>query len=65
MRKKLLRSCGCRMCRAGRGTVRGKYTLHVAEAKLRHNSKINIAKAIKACDLDLVDIVEVQTDYTD
>jgi hypothetical protein len=65
MRKKLLRSCGCRTCRRGRGTRHGQFTLHHAEKQLRQQSRINIDKAIKGNDLDLVDIIEVSTDYTD
>jgi hypothetical protein len=65
MRKKLLRSCGCKMCRAGRHTKHGQFTLHIAEKQLRQTSRINIHKAIVSCNLDLVEILEVSTDYTD
>ena len=65
MRKKLLRSCGCRTCMRGRRTTYGHVRLHQAEKQLRQQSRINIEKAIKGNDLDLVDIIEVSTDYTD
>jgi len=49
----------------GRHTKHGQSTLRQAEKKLRQQSRINIEKAIKSNDLDLVDIIEVSTDYTD
>jgi len=65
MRKKLLRSCSCKACMRGRHTKHGQFTLRQAEKQLRQQSRINIEKAIKGNDLDLVDIIEVSTDYTD
>jgi len=65
MRKKLLRSCGCRACMRGRHTRYGKVKLHHAEKQLRQQSRINIDKAIKSSDLDSIDVLEVSTDYTD
>jgi hypothetical protein len=49
----------------GRRSTYGHVKLHQAEKQLRQQSRINIEKAIKGNDLDLVDILEVSTDYTD
>ena len=54
------KSCGCRMCRYGRGTKSGQYTLRQAEKTERQLTKVKLKK-----DPYNYEPVLVATDYTD
>jgi hypothetical protein len=60
----LNKSCSCRMCRRGRGSVWGQQVHRSTNRKLRHEGKAKLAEARKDGDLEVV-LNPTGSTYTD
>lgn len=58
------KSCGCYMCRLGRGSAHGQFIRNHNERKLRRLSNVACARVVNQQDDD-VDIFPISSPYTD